>query len=74
MIVSVKRSPGYSSDTLRVLVHREDILISSYSGSDHPEMIINIRSVVIASPAPVIFIFIVFRKYFILCITHLYLV
>lgn len=55
MIVSVKRSPGYSSDTLRVLVHREDILISSYSGLDHPEMIINIRSVIIASPAPVIF-------------------
>ena len=55
MIVSVKRSAGYSSNTLRVLVDREDILISSYSGLDHPEMIKDIRSVIITSPAPVIF-------------------
>ena len=55
VIVSVKRSAGYSSNTLRVLVDREDILISSYSGLDHPEMIKDIRSVIITSPAPVIF-------------------
>ena len=57
-----------SNDTLRVLVDREDMLISSHSGLDHPEMIKDISSVITTSAVPVIFIFIVFRASCILCI------
>ena len=60
-----------SNNTLRVLVDREDILISSHSGLDHPEMIKDIRSVITTSAVPVIFIFIVFRASCILCIISL---